>query len=74
MMYAPDALAPKDSWYLLFKGLYKLEKGEFKDEWQKHPVIPPHPASKPIVCVSVRSVCAPHARAGPLTLHAHKNR
>ena len=63
LKYAPHAPDPKDSWYLLFKGLHKLEKGKFKDEWEKHPVTPPHPASKPIVCVcALRRSYTAHAQ------------
>ena len=65
LKYAAHAPDPKDSWYLLFKGLHKLEKGEFKDEWEKHPVSPPHPASSPSFAF---------ARAGALTLFMHNNR
>jgi hypothetical protein len=31
LKYAPDASDPKDSWYLLCKGMHMLEKGEFTD-------------------------------------------
>ena len=31
LKYAPDASEPKKSWYLLCKGMHKLEKGGFPD-------------------------------------------
>ena len=31
LKYAPDTSEPKKSWYLLCKGMHKLEKGGFPD-------------------------------------------